>query len=359
VRDQFLRFLTSVRRRLTPAIAGLLSALKALDRRAFRTAHRVINLDKTGDDRPVDASSVRAESRREVAIGAFHTAMSAAGGSREALMQMSRARKAVLLGVVLFAVGVTGRASAEPAPDATGLLTAFPAVSKPAPAKTAKPKPDPPKKPAARTVSNPRFGGPAGSHMLTGNKGVALTFDDGPDPAETPKLLKLLAKHHVRATFCLVGSNAKRHPELVRQIVAGGHTLCNHTWNHSLKLGKDPAAKIRSDLERTNAAILQAAPDAKIKYFRAPGGNFTPRLVDTATELGMTSIYWKVDPRDWEHRKGENSSTHQARVISQIERHCRPGAIVLSHDYAQPDTIAAYRKLIPWLKKRYTLVALP
>ncbi|TDO38562.1 polysaccharide deacetylase family protein [Paractinoplanes brasiliensis] len=275
-------------------------------------------------------------------------------------MRLSHARKAVLLGVVLLAVGLTGQASAETKLPEAGSTPPAPVVSAPAapsPSSSAKPKPKP--KPTSRKAVNPRFAGPAGSHVLTGSKGVALTFDDGPDPAETPKLLMLLAKHQVKATFCLVGSNVQRHPELVRQIVAGGHTLCNHTWNHSLKLGKDPAAKIRADLGRTNAAILKAAPTAKIKYFRAPGGNFTPRLVWVAGQMRMTSIYWKVDPRDWSHRKGESSAAHQAKVIKSVTHHCRPGAIVLSHDYAQPDTIAAYRKLIPWLKKRYTLVALP
>ncbi|WP_127499582.1 polysaccharide deacetylase family protein [Actinoplanes solisilvae] len=277
-------------------------------------------------------------------------------------MRLSRVRKAILLGLVLLAIGATGRASAGPIAQPAEVL-AVPATSvsakpKPTPVKTRTPKPKP-TKPDGRKVVNPRFAGPAGSHMLTGTKGVALTFDDGPDPAETPKMLKLLAQHHVKATFCLVGDNVRRHPALVRQIVAQGHTLCNHTWDHSLKLGKDPEAKIRADLSRTNAAIRKAVPGAKIKYFRAPGGNFTPRLVKTAKDLGMISIYWKVDPRDWEHKKGESSAAHQAKVIRQIEKHCRPGAIVLSHDYAQPDTIAAYRKLIPWLKKRYTLVALP
>ncbi|MBM2618975.1 polysaccharide deacetylase family protein [Actinoplanes sp. LDG1-06] len=284
-------------------------------------------------------------------------------------MRLSRARKAILVGVLMLVVGVTGRASADTTKPQDGRLAkapvaSAPASTPPAPVQTEKPKPKPKPKPtkttpAAKPAVNARYGGPAGSHTLTGTKGVALTFDDGPDPAETPKLLKLLAQHHVKATFCLVGSNAARHPELVRKIVAGGHTLCNHTWNHSLKLGKDPAAKIRADLQRTNAAILKAAPKAKIKYFRAPGGNFTPRLVAVADQMHMTSIYWQVDPRDWSHRKGETSAAHQAKVISSVAKHCRPGAIVLSHDYAQPDTIAAYRKLIPWLKKRYTLVALP
>ncbi|WP_250001038.1 polysaccharide deacetylase family protein [Actinoplanes sp. M2I2] len=277
-------------------------------------------------------------------------------------MRLSRAKKAVLLGVVLLAIGLTGRASAQSAADSTGTLTAATASSssgaKPKPA-TSRPAAGHKRQPSARAVGNSRYGGPAGSHVLTGTKGVALTFDDGPDPYETPKLLRLLAKHHVKATFCLVGSQVKRHPAIVRQIVAQGHTLCNHTWNHSLKLGQDPAAGIRADLSRTNAAIRRAAPGAKIKYFRAPGGNFTPRLVAQAKQLGMTSIYWKVDPRDWSHHQGETSAAHQAKVVDRIEKHCRPGAIVLSHDYGQPDTIAAYRTLLPWLKKHYTLVALP
>jgi hypothetical protein len=75
--------------------------------------------------------------------------------------------------------------------------------------------------------------------------------------------------------------------------------------------------------------------------------------------MGMTSLYWKVDPRDWDHPKGETHATHRAKVIRSVERHTHAGSIVLSHDYAQPDTIAAYRTLIPWLQKRYQLIPMP
>jgi peptidoglycan/xylan/chitin deacetylase (PgdA/CDA1 family) len=75
--------------------------------------------------------------------------------------------------------------------------------------------------------------------------------------------------------------------------------------------------------------------------------------------MGMTSLYWRVDPRDWDHPKGETHAQHRARVISRVEAHTHNGAIVLSHDYAQPDTIGAYRTLLPWLKKRYQLVGMP
>jgi peptidoglycan/xylan/chitin deacetylase (PgdA/CDA1 family) len=188
---------------------------------------------------------------------------------------------------------------------------------------------------------------------------VALTFDDGPDPAQTPKILDLLARYHVHATFCLVGENAAAFPDLVRRMVAEGHTLCNHTWNHSLTLGKQTPAKIRADLQRTNDAIHQAAPGAPIRYLRAPGGNFTPAFVAAATDLGMTSIYWQVDPRDWDHPTGESPATHRSRVIAAVKHRVHKGSIVLSHDYAQPDTIAAYRTLLPWLKHHYKLIALP
>jgi peptidoglycan/xylan/chitin deacetylase (PgdA/CDA1 family) len=204
-----------------------------------------------------------------------------------------------------------------------------------------------------------RFAGPADSQMRTRGNAVALTFDDGPDPVQTPKILDLLARYHVTATFCLVGVHVQAHPDLVRRIVAEGHTVCNHTWRHSMTLGRQPASAIRADLRRTNDAIRRAAPGATIKYTRAPGGNFTRAYVTIAAGLGMTSLYWQVDPRDWDHPAGESPAAHRGRVIAAVQRQVRKGSIVLSHDAGQPDTIAAYRTLLPWLKHRYQLTPLP
>jgi peptidoglycan-N-acetylglucosamine deacetylase len=250
--------------------------------------------------------------------------------------------------------GATVPASPQPKP------TKHTTPAKPTPAKPNPTTPQPTKtQPTTRpAVAGPRFGGPAGTMTRTGGSGVALTFDDGPDPVQTPRMLDLLAEYHVTATFCLVGKNVQAHPELVRRIVAGGHTLCNHSWQHSLTLGAQSPAVIRADLQRTNDAIHAAAPGAKIAYLRAPGGNFTPAYVRVATEMGMKSIYWQVDPRDWDHPAGESSSAHRARVIAGVEKHVHKGSIVLSHDCGQPDTIAAYRVLIPWLQARYRLVPL-
>jgi len=172
---------------------------------------------------------------------------------------------------------------------------------------------------------------------------------------QTPKILALLDQYQIKATFCLVGSQVQKHPEIVRQIVAAGHTLCNHTWNHSLTIGKQKPAQIRADLQKTSAAIRAAVPDAKIPFFRAPGGNFTDRLVSVAYGEQMTSLYWQVDPRDWDHSTDADDATHTDRVIATVEKNVKPGSIILSHDFGQPDTIAAYEKLLPWLTERFEI----
>ncbi|WP_250027502.1 polysaccharide deacetylase family protein [Paractinoplanes maris] len=240
-------------------------------------------------------------------------------------------------------------AAATPAGDKA------PEKAEPAPAKPAAS----PSAPAAEATEAARKdqpgAGPGKSLRTTGSEVVALTFDDGPDPVQTPKILDLLEEYQVKATFCLVGAQVVRHPDIVRQIVAAGHTLCNHTWDHSLTIGKDEPAEIKADLDRTNAAILTAVPTAKIPFFRAPGGNFTERLVGVAGGSGMTSLYWQVDPRDWEHPEKETEPQHIARVIKDVRDQVRPGSIVLSHDFNQPATIVAYEKLLPWLTENFTL----
>jgi peptidoglycan/xylan/chitin deacetylase (PgdA/CDA1 family) len=291
------------------------------------------------------------------------------------LIRLSHTRKAFAISVALIMTGLIGQATAAtttaqppaPAPAPTSATpspsaSASVAPSASAPAVHPSPSPTTPRTESTSIapISNKPKGrtGPAGSHLVTGTKGVALTFDDGPDPGLTPKLLKLLAKEKVKATFCLVGTQARRHPDMVRAIAQGGHSFCNHSWNHDLKLGKRSHNAIRADLARTNAAIRAAVPDAKIRYMRAPGGNFTPALVKISAEMGMHSIYWKVDPRDWQQAPGTSREAHKNKIIRIVKKHTGPGAIVLSHDYAQPATIDAYRVLLPYLRKRFQLVAL-
>jgi peptidoglycan/xylan/chitin deacetylase (PgdA/CDA1 family) len=193
--------------------------------------------------------------------------------------------------------------------------------------------------------------GPAGSLRTTGSAAVALTFDDGPWE-DTPAVLDLLAQHHVKATFCMVGRQVAAHAALVRRMVAEGHTLCNHTWSHDEMLRTRPADRIRADLQRTNDAIHAVVPGAAIPYFRAPGGNFSAPVVDIAAGMGMTSIYWTVDPQDW---RGPGAQS----IITNVLKNTHPGSIVLLHDGAGPQTVTALRTILPDLASRYTLIALP
>jgi peptidoglycan/xylan/chitin deacetylase (PgdA/CDA1 family) len=194
----------------------------------------------------------------------------------------------------------------------------------------------------------------------TGGTEVALTFDDGPDPAYTPQLLALLRKHDVKATFCLVGKNVQAHPDLVRAIVADGHALCNHTWNHDLKLGTRGEAAIRADLQRTNDAIKAAVPDAEVKYFRHPGGMWTPAAVKVAADLGMVCAGWEVDPTDWNVAKWSAGAQMKQHVLAVLRAEVKPGSIVLSHDAGgdRSGTLAAYTEALPELKAKYTLAKL-
>ncbi|MFP8963895.1 polysaccharide deacetylase family protein [Streptomyces nanhaiensis] len=176
-----------------------------------------------------------------------------------------------------------------------------------------------------------------------GGRTVALTFDDGPDPDDTPRLLEVLRKHRVKAVFCLWGDHVEEHPELVRAIVAGGHTLCNHTMHHDDMATWSPE-DIRADLAEANAAIRRAAPGARIPYFRAPYGSWgqTPQV---AASMGMQPLGWRLVIGDWE----PHSADEFARRITEG---VTPGAVVLLHDGGgdRSATVEAVDRAIPRLR---------
>jgi peptidoglycan/xylan/chitin deacetylase (PgdA/CDA1 family) len=201
--------------------------------------------------------------------------------------------------------------------------------------------------------------GPYGSMRRTGSAAVALTFDDGPDPVVTPRLLDLLKSRRVKATFCVVGHRARDNQAIVRRIAAEGHTLCNHSWQHLQNLGRLDEAKIRKDLKATDKWIRRAVPGAQIQYFRAPYGNFTARLNRIARELGMTPLSWNVDDDAYQSARYGRGATMVAHMTKVVKRDTRKGSIVLSHEMAKPWTVTAYRTLLPWLQGRFRLVALP
>ncbi|MGK5737503.1 polysaccharide deacetylase family protein [Micromonospora sp. URMC 103] len=261
----------------------------------------------------------------------------------------ARVALAYALGLVLTLAGC-----AHPVRAVVAAGHPTPATSAPSPS----PKPPAAPKPSRTTPTKPPLRPkpttlPAGLRRTTGVRPVALTFDDGPSPAWTPKILDRLRAAHVTATFCLVGSEVRRHPELVRRIVREGHQLCNHSWRHDLDLGRRPVNEIRADLARTNKAIQAAAPGAAIAFYRQPGGQWTPEVVAVAKDLGMRPLHWSVDPQDWDKPP---AGTITKRVLKAV----RPGAIVLLHDGGgdRAATFAACPGVIADLKRRFGIVRL-
>src|SRR5438132_3809238 len=161
---------------------------------------------------------------------------------------------------------------------------------------------------------------------------IAMTFDDGPSAVLTPKLLDLLAAHHIKATFFVIGENVAEHPEIVERAAREGHEIGNHSWSHP-NFGKMSEESVRSQLRRTDDAIKNAT-GKRPTLMRPPYGSITDREKHWIhDEFGYQIILWDVDPYDW-RRPGP------AVVRNRILKETRPGSIVLSHDI-HPGTIEA------------------
>jgi peptidoglycan/xylan/chitin deacetylase (PgdA/CDA1 family) len=159
-----------------------------------------------------------------------------------------------------------------------------------------------------------------------------MTFDDGPSAALTPKLLDILAAHHIKATFFVLGEMVAEHPEILARAAREGHEIASHSWSHP-NLGKMSQESVRSQLQRTDE-IIKNATGARPTLFRPPYGSITERQKRWIhDEFGYDIILWDVDPLDWK-RPGP------AVVRNRILKETRPGSIVLSHDI-HPGTIEA------------------
>ncbi len=185
---------------------------------------------------------------------------------------------------------------------------------------------------------------PVSTKPTSGPKAVALTFDDGPNPGYTDRLLDILKQKKVHATFFDVGRMAEAYPDLVRREVREGHAVANHSWNHPL-LARRSDASATEELKNTRDLLRKLG--AKVNVFRPPYGSYTGRTVNIASSLGMRTIIWTVDPADY--RRPPPGSIVQ-RVLSFV----RPGAIILMHDGGgdRSNTVAAVPALIDALRKQ-------
>ncbi len=158
---------------------------------------------------------------------------------------------------------------------------------------------------------------------------LALTFDDGPNPAWTPRLLDILATHNVRATFFLVGRFAQAEPELVRRIAAAGHLIGNHSWSHP-NLALTAPSRIYQELRRTSDTLTQITSQP-VRHFRPPFGARRPYVLDAARLMGMIPVMWNAIAGDWSDPSPERIATRLKRRIDQLERRGWATNIVL-HD---------------------------
>ena len=178
-------------------------------------------------------------------------------------------------------------------------------------------------------------------HMPGGDSGVALTFDDGPDPDGTPRILDRLAKRGVRATFFVIGEAAQRHPEVVRRIVAEGHALGNHTYTH-VRCTELTPEEFAAELARTNEALREICGlDAPV--FRPPWGAIRPAQVLALAREGRSAALWSVDSRDY---RGATA----ADIVQRCAGLSR-GDIVLMHDRF-PATVEALPRLLDLMEAK-------
>jgi peptidoglycan/xylan/chitin deacetylase (PgdA/CDA1 family) len=177
---------------------------------------------------------------------------------------------------------------------------------------------------------------------------IAITFDDGPHPTNTPRLLNILAQRNIKATFFVVGQLAKEYPQIIRRILAEGHEIANHTLTHPT-LTRISDDRIRRELGETHKALVDIA-GYHTRLFRPPGGATNARLKEWFhNEYGYSTILWTVDPQDWK-RPGVSV------VTSRLVNGARPGAILLCHDLHAPTVDAMPGTLDQLLAKGFKFV---
>jgi peptidoglycan/xylan/chitin deacetylase (PgdA/CDA1 family) len=188
--------------------------------------------------------------------------------------------------------------------------------------------------------------------------GIALTFDDGPHPQGTPAMLEILARSGHRATFFVIGEQVRRRPELVREIVARGHTVGLHGDRHRVQLRLTPA-QVKADLDRGRAAIEDTI-DAAIAWHRPPYGIYTHAGLTAARAAGLEPLLWSRWGKDWRR------FTTPARIARRAVLGAGPGDVILLHDadfYSARDchrrTAAALELIVAELAAREIGTVLP
>ena len=194
--------------------------------------------------------------------------------------------------------------------------------------------------------------------LARGTKQLALTYDDGPNDPHTLRLLDVLARHDVHATFFLIGRYVQQRPDIVRRIAAAGHVIGNHTFNHPLLIFR-PESEIRRELCDCRAALGDAIGEHS-NLFRPPFGGRRPAVLRVARDLGLNPIMWNVTGYDW-------NAPPAAVIERKVARRIRGGNVILLHDgwhkqmgADRSQTVLATDRLITRYKSEgYEFVTIP
>jgi len=206
--------------------------------------------------------------------------------------------------------------------------------------------------PTSQLYGRTFIGLPRGSRML------ALTYDDGPNDPYTWRVLELLERHGVKATFFLIGQFVRQKPEIARAIVAAGHAIGSHTWDHP-NLIFCSASEVRRQLEQSHKAIMDAT-GIDTKLFRPPFGGRRPATLRTVRRLGFQPILWNVTCYDWKAKSAE-------KIVAHAHRQIRGGDVILLHDGGyrrmgadRSRTVAASEQILArYLGEGYEFVPIP
>jgi peptidoglycan/xylan/chitin deacetylase (PgdA/CDA1 family) len=181
-------------------------------------------------------------------------------------------------------------------------------------------------------------------------KEIALTFDDGPDPIQTPIILELLKTAGFKATFFCIGERLQNHPELTKKIIDDGHTIGNHTYSHSNWFPLFPARKMKNEIESTQKLIEQYYP-ADVQWFRPPFGVTNPTLAKALKHKNLKIAGWSI-------RSFDTKNLPKEKILNRITSKLKPGEIILMHDTSQHIEWILTELIKHMQKEGYTSVSL-
>ena len=181
-----------------------------------------------------------------------------------------------------------------------------------------------------------------------GARGVVLTFDDGPDPETTPRVLDALEEGHAKATFFLIGKKAEAHPEIVRDMKRRGHAIGLHSYAHDRLFALRSQKRVIRDLAR-GVGVLKAITGEDPILFRPPIGHTNPAIARVADALDLRVVGWNLSARDG------IESANPEKVVARLRRYMKDGTIVLLHDAAEgggrvPASVEAIREILETIK---------